>query len=297
MKKIYFVKLLKTFWKKLYVFIKSKIVSDEDFVKIKFKKNLDYELNLKNPKTINEKLQWLKLNDRRDLLTQCTDKYQVRSYIIKKIGKEYLIPLLYETKKPKDINKKNIVENQFVVKVNHDSGGVFIVKDNSLLDWKKLQKDLSLLLLKNYYYHSREWQYKNIEPRIIVEKLLLDENKQVPKDYKLHCFNGRVNIIQVDMDRDTNHRRNLYDTDWNLIECDWKYKRGQNQKKPSMINEMVHISEKLAKDFTYVRVDLYLIEKKIYFGELTFSSGSGWERFTPEKYDNEFGHLLKLPFE
>lgn len=293
-KETYIGKLLISPIKRLYDFYRFKVIPDDIYISKLFEKNLGYKLNLDNPKTINEKIQWLKLNDRTELHTQCADKYEVRKYIEKIIGKEYLIPLLYDTTNPKDINYDNIPNDKCIIKTNHDSGGVIIVKDKNNIKWNQVQKELNLALKQNFYYPGREWQYKNIKPRIIVEKLLLDENDEIPSDYKLHCFNGKVKVIQVDMSRFSDHSRNLYDKDWNLLECEWLYKKGTNTERPNNFDKMKEIAEKLAKEFIYVRVDLYSIKDNIYFGELTFHTESGWGKFSSVDCDKQFGELLDL---
>lgn len=273
--------------------IKSKLIKDKDFIQKAFLKNLGYELNLDNPQTLNEKIQWLKFYDKKDLLTICSDKLKVREYVKNKIGEEYLIPLYFYTDDVNKISQNNIPDKKCVIKTNHDSGRVTIVKDKSQINWKLLRKVLDTKMKSNFYYRGREPQYKNIKPYIIVEELLQDNGK-VPKDYKIHCFNGKVQFTQVDSDRFVDHYRNLYDTDWNLMECQWMYKKGPVDKKPFLYDNMIEIAEIFANDFDYVRVDLYLLENKIYFGELTFHPGSGWEPFIPKSYDLEFGKRLKL---
>ena len=293
-KETYIGKLLISPIKGLYDWYRFKIIPDDVYIKKVFEKNLGYKLNLQNPVTLNEKIQWLKLNDRTKLHTKCADKYAVREYVKEKIGEQYLIPLLYQTENHKDITDINMPDEPFIIKTNHDSGGVVIVKDKSSINWKQVQKELSLSMKNNYYYPGREWQYKNIKPSIVVEKLLLDENNKIPNDYKLHCFNGKSKVIQVDMSRFEKHRRNLYDNNWNLLECEWLCSNGKDISKPKNIDKMIKLAEILAKDFTYVRVDLYSVKEKIYFGELTFHTESGWGKFSSKECDKKFGELLSL---
>lgn len=272
---------------------KSKFISDEQFIKKGFLKNLGYELNLDNPKTLNEKIQWLKINDRKDLLTICSDKLKVRDYVKSKIGEKYLIPLYFSTENTEDINEKNIPNKPCVIKTNHDSGRVTIVKDKSNINWKLLRKILTTKMKSNFYFKGREWQYKNIKPCVIVEELLQDNNT-IPKDYKIHCFNGNAQFTQVDSDRFINHYRNLYDRDWDIMDCQWMYKKGPIDNKPPQYEKMIELAEIFAEDFKYVRVDLYTVGNKIYFGELTFHPGSGWEYFIPSECDLELGKKLNL---
>lgn len=271
------------------------LVPLEKRLKSRFRRILGRSLDLENPQSLNEKIQWLKLHDRSELHVICADKYKVRDYVEKKIGKKYLIPLILETRNVSDLNSQKITDSKFIVKTNHDSGGVQIVRHKSTIDWTEIRKKFSKFQSSAYGKSKGEWQYDKIEPRILVEKLLLDENGQIPSDFKLHVMNGEVKIIQVDMDRAIEHKRNLYDSEWNLLPFIWKYKNGSAQKKPKMLHEMIRLAKILATDFVYVRVDFYNIEKKIYFGELTFHPESGFGKFIPDKCDFEMGKLLKLP--
>ena len=275
------------------LFLKS--VPDRTYIRYMFKKHMGYALDLENPRTFNEKINWLKLFDRTDLHTISADKFRVREYIAEKIGAEYLIPLVLETRKPNTIRPENLPDYPFIIKTNHNSSGGIIVRDKSGIDWKMARFHLRNLLRENYFYASREWQYKHIVPRIVVEKLLTDSEGNIPYDYKLHCFNGRLVFTQVDLDRHTRHTRNLYDPEWNLMPCIWKYENGVPVARPKMFDKMVGLAEKIAPDFSYVRVDFYTIGDSIYFGELTFHSESGWGHFTPEEFDLKLGAMLELP--
>ncbi len=271
-----------------------KITPDKLFIKLKFRKHMGYLLNLKNPQTFNEKISWLKLNDRSKLHTQAADKFKVREYIANKIGEDYLIPLVYQTKNPKDIVPENLPDFPIIIKTNHNSSGGIIVKNKNDINWKRARFDLKKNLKENYFYSSREWQYKNIEPRIVVEKLLTDKNGAIPYDYKMHCFNGKLVFTQVDLDRQINHTRNLYDVDWKFIPCKWIYNNGKQIQKPITYKKMQNLAETIAEDFIYVRVDFYVVEKTLFFGELTFHSESGLGKFEPEFYDEHLGSLLNL---
>lgn len=271
-----------------------KIIPDEFIIKSNFKKHLGYSPNLENPKTLNEKINWLKLNNRREIHTIASDKFAVREYIKSKIGPDYLIPLLYHTTSPRELKLENLPDTSFIIKANHNSSGGIIVRDKSQLDWKRIQKHFKRLLKENFFYSTREWQYKNIPPCIVVEKLLTNDDDSIPNDYKLHCFNGILGFIQVDLDRHIEHKRNLYDPNWDFIPCEWKYKNGENVNKPNSFEEMKYLAEIIAKDFIYVRVDFYSINDRVYFGELTFHAESGIGKFFPEEYDLKFGKLLNI---
>jgi TupA-like ATPgrasp len=272
-----------------------KMVPDKIIIKRSFKKHIGYPLDLDNPKTLNEKINWLKLYDRNDLNTIVSDKYEVRNYVKKKIGGQYLIPLLYHTQNPDDIKPENLPDSNFIIKTNHDSSGGVIVRDKSVIDWNKARKRFKRLLKENHYYSTTEWQYKNIVPRIVVEELLTNEDGSIPDDYKFHCFNGKLAFAMVDFNRHSNKRtRNLYDTEWNLIPCNWGRPYGKELKKPKNFDEMKRLAEILAEDFTYVRVDFYLVKGYIYFGEITLHHSSGFQKFYKHECDYKFGQQLKL---
>ena len=270
-------------------------ISDKNLIKLIYIYKLKRFLNLKNPKTLNEKIQWLKLYDRTDLHTLCADKLKVRPYIKELVGEKYLIPLVFSTKNVEDIKPENLPDYPIIIKTNHDSGTFFIIKDKVKQDWKSIRKELKKALLSNYYYASREWQYKNIEPFIIVEKLLLTDDKKVPMDLKLHCFNGKVEFIQVDINRETNHCRSFFNIDWELLNFGLGYPRGQKVLKPENLSLLVSLAEKISSKFYLSRIDFYELKGMVFFGEITLHHGSGYEQFSPKEKDLEYGNLLKLP--
>jgi len=291
----------------IYVYHTSanRLIPEKLFVKIKFKRINGIFPDIKNPKTLNEKIIWLKLNDRTALHTQCADKYAVRDYVSEKIGDQYLVPLLYHTANPKEIVPDKLPDIPFIIKTNHDSGSVFIVHDKLKIDWQDLQKKLKKRLKHNYYWRSKEWQYKNIKPRIVVEKLLMDEAGNIPFDYKLHCINGKVNMIQVDMGRGSqNHCRNWYSPKWEREPYKWTVALGNGRftdpsdkevAKPNNLEKMIELSESLAAPFCYVRVDWYDVNDKLFFGELTFHHDGGNRPIEPKEWDLLLGKKLKLP--
>ena len=259
--------------------------------KLKVSKNL----NLDDPKTFNEKIQWLKIYDRNPLKTQLADKYLVRSYIEEKVGKRYLVPLLSVWDKAEDIDFDNL-PNQFVLKCNHGSGSNIIVRDKSRLDIDKTKFKLNLWLKKNFAFtNGFELQYKDIKPKVIAEEYL--ENVEGDLwDYKFWCFDGKVKFLQVDRSRLSNHVQRFYSPDWKPLSFTI-----QNHiidevilDKPASLEEMINVSENLSKIFCFVRVDLYCLNNKIYFGEMTFSPLSGFITWNPEYMDNEVGALLKM---
>lgn len=263
-----------------------------------FKERVGYTPNLDNPKTFNEKLQWLKLNNENPLITKCADKYLVREYIKEKIGEEYLIPLLgvYNTPDEIDFDK---LPNQFVMKVNWGSGQNIIVKDKSILDIKDANKKLTEWIKKNsnHYYFSFEWSYKNIKPKIIIEKYI-EEMSGSLLDYKFFCFNGIPTYVQIDVDRFTNHKRCFYDMNFIKQNFTTYYPLYTgNIDKPENFEAMIEFSKILSKNFPFARIDFYNLNGNIKFGEITFYHGNGMEPFTPAEWDYKLGDMLKLPFE
>jgi hypothetical protein len=285
-----------------YNFFVFKIIPPRLYVRYRFKKVFGYNLNLKEPKTFNEKLQWKKFNDHNPIYTLCSDKYLVRKYVKEKIGDNYLVPLLYLTDRPEKI-PFNELQPPYVIKANHGSGKIIFVYKKGNTEKKKILNETDGWLKENYYYYGKEWQYKNISPKIIIEKLLLDKNRNIPNDYKFHCFKGKVEFIQVDSDRFNDHKRTVFSKKWRKMPFIYsprkkhidkpKYKEDLTIKKPKLLKKMLDISESLSEDFNYVRVDLYSLANNIYFGELTFTGESGFGKFFPRKYDLIYGKKLK----
>lgn len=273
------------------------MVSDEKCLKFFYKFHFNKSLDFNNVKTFNEKLQWLKLYDRKPQYTRMVDKYQVRGYISETIGEKYLIPLLgvYENFDEINLNK---LPKQFVIKCNHDSGGIVICQDKSKLDIIHARNKITKALKKNYYYSWREWPYKNVKPRIICEEFMVDKNNNELKDYKFMCFNGKVKCMFVCLNRNKSEGLNVdfYDTNWIPMPFERHYSRSNIEiEKPKNFNEMITLSEIVSKDIPFLRVDFYEINDKIYFGELTFFPGAGFEEFSPESYDEELGKWIVLP--
>jgi hypothetical protein len=262
-----------------------------------FKKHLGYKLNLKNPKTYNEKLQWLKLNDRKPEYVQMVDKYEVRKYVADKIGEEHLILLLgvWDTFDAINFDK---LPDKFVLKNTHDSGSVYICNGKQNFDVRDAKKKISKALKRNYYYSRKEWPYKNIKPRIIAEQFMVDESGKELKDYKFFCFDGVPELFYVATDRPHDTRFDFYDINFNHLPFKqvhpWSTK---NIVKPEGFSEMLEIAAKLSQNIPHVRVDLYNINGKIYFGELTFFHEAGLGPFKPEVWDKILGDKLKLPIE
>lgn len=273
------------------------VIPDDIYIRINYRLRLGKKIDLTNVRSFNEKLQWLKLYDRNPLYTQLVDKYEVRKYISKTIGEEYLIPLIGVWDKFEDIDFSKL-PNQFVLKCNHDSGGLVICTDKTKLDIKAAREKINKSLKTNYYYSAREWPYKNVKPRIICEKYMVDESGVELKDYKFMCFNGEVKCSFVCLNRNSSSGLNVdfYDMDWNLMPFERHYpSSGTAIPKPKNFNKMVEFAEKLSNYIHFVRVDFYETNGKLYFGELTFYPGAGFEEFTPESYDYLLGSWIKLP--
>ena len=274
-------------------------IPDELYIKIKYKFSMGYWPDLKNPKTFNEKLQWLKLHDRNPLYTTLVDKYAVRQYIADKIGEEYLIPLVggpWNSVKEIDFDA---LPEQFVLKCNHDSGGLVICRDKSSLDREDVKQKLDQHLKANYYMSSREWPYKDVSPCIFAEKYMVDESGVELKDYKWYCFNGKPRFLLITTDRaaeDVPTKYTYFDMDYNMLPF---YNSGPHADKPipkpGTFAEMKRLAENLSADMAHLRVDLYDINGKVYFGELTFYDSSGMAKFDPPEWDEKIGSWLKLP--
>lgn len=276
--------------------IKAQLLPDSIYLKMIFKKHLGYELNLKTPKTLNEKLQWLKLHYKSDMLTMCADKLAVREYISKELGDNYLIPLVYHTTRPDDLEKLQFPDFPFIIKANHNSGGIKIYRDKKDVNLPQLISECKLWLNNSHYQKTKEWQYKNIQPTILVEKLLLDSSGNIPNDIKFSCFNGKVEMIHIDSNKEIEHLRNNYTKDLKPLYIDWPSGYGRNEYIDvfPQFSEVKSLAEKLAKPFPFVRVDFYVVDGVIYFGELTFHPTSGFGRFSPRYYDFKMGSKLDI---
>ncbi|PFG04477.1 ATP-grasp fold amidoligase family protein [Bacillus sp. es.034] len=268
---------------------------DKFYLKMIYRSRLKRKLNLKAPKTYNEKLQWLKLHDKNPAYTKLVDKYEVRKYIKHEIGEEYLVPLLgvYEDV---DQIEFNSLPEKFVLKCTHDSGGVIVCTDKSVLNIQEVKKQLKERMKKNYYWSGRENPYKEIKPRIIVEKFMMDKKEEELKDYKFFCFNGEPKALFIASERSTgNTKFDFFDMDFNHLPFMQHYPNSNNDiKKPSRFDEMIELSKALSKRFPHVRIDFYEVNGRLYFGEYTFYHFSGFRRFEPERYDKLFGDWLQL---
>lgn len=266
-------------------------VPDRIYLKVLYRVLTGEKCNLKNPVTYNEKLQWLKLHDRKPEYADMVDKYEVRKVIRQKVGEEYLIPCYGVYDRFEDIDFDQLPE-QFVLKCTHDSGSVVICKDKNAFDKEAAKQSLNAAMKRNYYSTYREWPYKFVKPRIIAEKFMVDESGDDLKDYKVMCFHGRAQVIEVHENRFTagkEHTQTFYDRDWNklsIVQEGLEFVK-EERKAPPQLERILELSEKVAQDMYHARVDWYIINDRIYFGEITFYDGSGFETF-PNREDNVF---------
>ena len=274
-----------------------RFLPDELYLKLYYTAHLRRKLDLKNPKTFNEKLQWLKFNDRKPFYAIIADKLAVREYIKETIGEEYLIPLIgsWDNFEEIDFNK---FPNKFVLKCNHDSGGLVVCTNKDDLDMNKARKVINKSLKTQFYYIGREWQYKNIKPKILCEEFI-GEGDIPPSDFKIACFNGKPDNIMVCYGRETGVTKfYFFDTEWNLLRYNgWGVKapEGFTLPKPENLDEMLRIAEVLSKPYHYARIDLYNVNGKIYFGEITLCPNSGFDGNILKSTDELFGKKLELP--
>lgn len=257
-----------------------KWIPDEKYITIKYKLEMNQKLNLKEPKTFNEKLQWLKLYDRKPEYTKMVDKYEAKKYVADIIGEEYIIPTLGVWDKFEDIDFTKL-PNQFVLKPTHASGNVFICKNKDEIDYKKLKKTVQKWLKRNYYLVHREWPYKNVKPRIIAEEYMEDQIGELI-DYKVYAFNGQCDYVMVCFDRIKGETKFIYyDRNWNIkkefSKDGIKYGDTIKIEKPKNLDKMFEFAEILSKNIPFVRVDFYESNGNLYFGELTFYPSAGFD--------------------
>lgn len=273
-------------------------MSDEKFIRLQFRSLMGTWIDLDKPKTFNEKLQWLKLHDRQSRYVEMVDKYLVREYISKKMGPQYLIPLHGVWDDPEDINFDQLPD-QFVLKCNHNSGlGMCICKDKSKLDISKVKEELRKGLQQDYYLTNREWPYKDVARKIICEQFMSNGGEELA-DYKVHNFNGEPKFILVCRDRfsPTGLTEDFFSTQWEHLDLHRPKHPNASKEipKPELLEKMLAFSRILAKDIPFVRTDFYVIDGKLYFGEITFFPASGLAPFVPVSWDETFGSWLQLP--
>ncbi len=273
-------------------------LSDKTFFKLAFWARLNQKLDLENPISLNEKIQWLKLNDRKESYAKIVDKFAVREFIKETLGEEYLVPLVGGPWNSFDEIDFDLLPNNFVLKTTHDSGGVVVVPDKSKMDKVAAKKKIVKSMKNNYFYPNREWPYKNINPQIIAEEYLVDSSGSELKDYKIICFNGKPENVMVCTGRILNQVK-FYFFDWN-----WKFlplnygdellPSDFSIPKPQKLDEMRSIATKLSAGYDLIRIDLYEANNQIYFGEMTLYPDSGFDRDITKNTDLMFGKKLHL---
>lgn len=271
------------------------LLPDELYLKIMYYYHFRRGLDLKSPKTFNEKLQWLKLNDRKDIYTEMVDKVKAKSLVASIIGEEYIIPNLGVWKRAEDIDFSKL-PNQFVLKCNHDSHGTVICRDKDKLNMDETREFLRKRLKTNGYQYGREWPYKNVEKCILAEPLIDDGSKSLI-DYKVHNFNGIPKMILVCQDRfdEAGMVEDFYSEDW--LHLDVKRpgsKDGKIIDKPDELDDLLRVSSILSKNIPFLRTDFYIVNHRLLFSELTFFPASGFQRFLPDSYDLYLGGLLDI---
>lgn len=270
-------------------------MSDETYLRIMYRLKLGKKLNLKDPETFTEKLQWLKLHDHNPVYTTMADKYAAKGWIAERVGEGLTVPTLGVWEHFDEIDFSTLPD-QFVLKCTHDSGGLVIVKDKAAMDRAQAKEKIENCLNNNFFWSGREWAYKDIQKKIIAEPYLVDESGVELKDYKIFCFNGKPEYVEVDFNRFVKHKLNTYDFDWNPLNfCDTsKSDYSADIKRPARLDDMKRIAAILSQDMRFLRVDFYSIYDKFYIGELTLYPGCGMIAFDPPEKDLELGKLLKL---
>ena len=267
---------------------------DEAYLKKVFYYVFGYKPDLEHPRTYNEKLQWLKLHDRKPLYTQLVDKYEMKRYVAEKIGPDYVIPVVGGPWNSVDEIDFDSLPDQFVLKCTHDSGGVVICRDKTAFDFEAAKKKLAKSLRRNYYWTNREWPYKDVKPRILAEKYMADAGGDL-WDYKVMCFGGQPRLIQVHKGRFGCHTQDYYDTDWNRLELVQGIPMSETpDEKPVFLSEMLRLSSILSADFAHLRLDWYCVGGQLYLGEFTLYDSSGLEPFEPAVYDQLLGEMIDL---
>ena len=279
---------------RIKIAFEARFLTDSAYIKKRYFEKFGSVLNLENPVKFSEKIQWLKLNKRDNTFTKLVDKYEAKKFVNQKVGDRYVIPTFKLYDSADEINLEDLPA-KFALKATHGSGWNQIHLSHDNITTEQLRSYFRKWLSKSYYLYSKEWPYKNVKPRVLCEELIFNKDNSLPEDYKFFVFNGKVKLIQVDHDRFSNHTRSFYDREWKKKPfsigyriCDYEIAQ------PKKFKEMILVAEKLAEDFTFLRVDLYNINGIIKVGELTFFPGNGLEQFTDPEWDLELGTMLKL---
>lgn len=274
-------------------------IPDKIYLQLKYKRDYGKSINWDNPQSFTEKMQWLKLHYRKPIMCKLVDKFLVKDYVANKIGEEYIIPTLSIYKNFKEIDFARLPK-QFVMKCTHDSGGLIICKNKDLLNIKQAEIKINKCLKNNFYYLMREWPYKHVTPRIIIEKFIQDDKHRDLCDYKFYCFNGKPKYCQLITNRSTNECIDFFDENWihqNFVGLNpicFNNPQYKSIQAPINYIKMLDLAEILAADFPFVRIDFYNINGKIYFGEITFFPAGGFGTFTPQEWDIKLGKMINL---
>lgn len=279
------------------------LLSDKLYIKVVYWLKMGKRLDLKNPQLFTEKIQWLKLFDRNPCYSIFVDKYEVKNYVATKIDKKHIIQTLGLWDNVDDINWNNL-PRKFVLKTTHGGGGggVILVRDKKMIRISDIEKKLRKSMKQKIYEYNREWPYKNVKPRIIAEEFLESKTANGSSDlvdYKFYCFDGKPLYCQVIMNRSTHETIDFYDMQWNLMPFVGLNPKCENSikpiSKPMHFDEMMIICRELSSGLAFARIDLYDIDNKIYFGEITLYPSGGYGRFKPSEWDKRLGELLNLP--
>ena len=274
-----------------------KWIPDYFYLKLYSKLELGKSLDIKNPRTFNDKINWLKLYNRNPKLITCADKYKVRDYIKSTIGEKYLVPILWSGNDANNI-PFDTLPNSFVLKTNNSSGTNIIVENKENMNKENIIRQMNYWIKQNYYYSKREWAYKEIPPLIIVEKFLKQGEDKELRDYRFFCFNGKPQFISVDFSitDKSKTRRNLYDLSWNILDAEISYPKDLDiiVDKPDKLAELIELSKTLADGFPHVRIDYYYINGHIYFGEMTFYHQSGMAEIFPQEFNETMGNWIDI---
>lgn len=270
-------------------------LSDKHYIYLQYWARTGKWLNLKNPQTFNEKLQWLKLNDRKPIYSQMVDKYEAKKHIASVVGEKYTIPTYGVWERFEEIDFDSL-PNQFVLKCTHDSGGLVVVKDKTKMDKAAAKDKIERSLKKNYYLHGREWPYKAVKPRIIAEKFLEDTINDALTDYKFFCFHGQPKLMYISKDRGNEPRTDFFDMEFNHLPIKVRDPNADVMpEKPKQFERMQQLAKQLSEGIPHLRVDFYLVNENIYVGELTFFHMGGFTQIQPEEWNVKMGNWIDLP--
>ncbi|SDW69880.1 TupA-like ATPgrasp [Kandleria vitulina] len=273
----------------------SRLLPDAFYLKCKYYMYFGKRLDLRQPKTFNQKMQWLKLNNRKPVFTKMADKIDAKEYVGQAIGYEYVVPMIAEWKKFEEIDFETL-PNQFVLKTTHGCGGMVICKDKKTLDYSKARDILVKSAKGNYFYNGREWPYKNIVPRIFAEEFMQNKEDEVLNVFKIFNFSGKPFLIQVIQDDKTDHETiDYFDTNWKKLDLYQTFPNSKNSvEKPETLDLMLSLAEKLSAGFPFLRTDFYEVNGKVFFSEFTFYSDDGFAPFHPSSWDEKLGEKIDL---